>query len=62
MFLWDIYLQETKDIFLTPECKRVSSESKHSLSDKETSRKKRFRKEYLRNIKNINKKQYVKLL
>ena len=41
------------------EPKRISSESKHSPSDKEKSHNS-FLKEYLRNIKNINKKLYVK--
>ena len=44
------------------ELKHISSESKHSHSDKETSRKNiSFFKEYPSNIK-INKKQYVKIL
>ena len=46
------------------EPKRISSESKHSPRDKETSRKKAIKvsKEYHKNIKNINKKQNVKIL
>ena len=43
----------------------ISSKSKHSLSDKETSRKKVSKKvsykKYLRNTKNKNQKQYVKI-
>ena len=45
------------------EPKRISSELKHSLSNKETSpqkKKLKFLKEYLRNIKNTNKKRFYR--